>query len=674
MQKKLIYTTVGLVSFATIIFELLQTRILSFIFFPHMVYLTIAIAMLGFGISGSLVAVFASQMKHRRATLGNLLIAFAITTIVAILATMAHILVSGHLSLVKTLFLFAMYLFPFVSAGAILSICLAASEYDIGKLYAIDLLSAGLACVVFAIFLPVLNPTRLIGFIVFSMSLLAFFWAEPSSKWVKANSVVFTILGFIAMILGTELPIFPDGQKELNAYLVSPAARIERIIWTPICRVDLLQLNGSVDGKSCWNHWHDLPPRLFKVITQDGAANTRLYSSAAISLMWERMHHSSTFPGMALAFPLKDKPDVAIIGTGGGLDIINALGLGAKSVLAGELNPAIYDFLARQDVDYTGHIFENPKVKIVNEEGRSMLRQHCKKFDVIHMYGTDTFAALSTGAYVLSENYLYTVEAFREMLGHLKEGGILSVVRWHFWNPPRESLRVVSLACEAMKCAGQTKDIEKQVCVVEFNNWATCLFKNSSFTKTELEKIIQLATENHFNVLYFPKIFPPDQQYKQESAYYKLASAKVLTSSRIFNELVAAYVNGKEEQFFYHYPYRVDPTTDDSPFFYEYHSRNNTGSCSLNEVHGTNAAGMTLYTVLGESLVFMLLAICWPLWKYKQKGLSVPHTGSFSVYFAAIGIGFMMIEIGLIQKVFFFSVIRCTHYQLFWLHYLLAQV
>ncbi len=633
MERRLTYVTIGLVSIATILLELVQMRILSFIFWNHMVYLTISVALLGFGISGSLVAIFAARLfTDRRKTLSRLLLGFGAVTAFTLVATVFLPFLGFYTSILKVLYCYVIYLIPFVFSGAIISILLSCTEYNVARLYAVDLLCAGATCIAFFFLLPLLEPTRLIGLIVLAMALLSLFWSDKGEKWLKVGAAAVTGIGVSLVSIGSNdvIPLYPEIYKELVANIARDK-KIETTVWTPLCRIDVAS-GGDHDKK----------------ITQDGTAPTKMWSAKQVEEIWTQIKQDSDKEFTTMVFQVKPQPDLAIIGVGGGRDIIDGLGYGAKSIVAAELNPATYELLSSRYADFNGHLCKDPRLTFLNEEGRSMLRKQNKLFDVIQVTGIDTFAALSSGAYVLSENYLYTVEAFQEMFRKLRPDGILSFTRWNT-TPPKESLRLVGLGCEAWKRSG-CKTIDQQLFVFMGNEWwAVSLFKNSPYTMDEMEVFGKAAKKRNLNVLYWPKILPADQQESMERDYYKPATKEVQECSSSFNDLILSYARGQEQKFFDSYPYRVSPTTDDSPFFFEYYKKNLFSVADFNLLRG-NAALLTLYIVLAEATVFTVFAIFWPLWKFQRQGIRVPHSLSFSLFFTAVGIGFMLVEICLVQK------------------------
>lgn len=250
------------------------------------------------------------------------------------------------------------------------------------------------------------------------------------------------------------------------------------------------------------------------------------------------------------------------------------------------------------------------------------------------MSGVDTWAGLSSGAYVLAENYLYTVESFTDFLEHLKPGGILSVGRYRL-GPPRESLRLVSLAYEALENAGAAHP-EAHIMVISFSNplFARILVKRSPFEQEEVALLLN-AVDRVGGTMYAAPGIGRDNPY---------------------SDLVAAFKVGEEERFFDDYPYNVTPVYDDRPFFFEYYKwsriwgdMTNSGSggqLGANRPVALSVLGSLLAAVIILSLVLILL----PLALLRHRRRLVPRWPNVIGYFVAVGLGFMFVEISLMQR------------------------
>ena len=171
---------------------------------------------------------------------------------------------------------------------------------------------------------------------------------------------------------------------------------------------------------------------------------------------------------------------------------------GAERVDGVEINPIIADdVMLDRFKTYSGGIYTDPRVRIFVEDGRSFVRRSSSEYDVIQASLVDTWAATAAGAYTLTENTLYTVEAFEDYLDHLKPDGVLAVTRWVF-----DGHRLVSLAQEA--CEKRGWSAQDRMVVVQLDRVATFLLKKTPFTAVEIDRLVDVSADLGFTVLYAP--------------------------------------------------------------------------------------------------------------------------------------------------------------------------
>ena len=196
----------------------------------------------------------------------------------------------------------------------------------------------------------------------------------------------------------------------------------------------------------------------------------------------------------ALANVLRPHGEFAIIGPGGGVDVLRAVANGSPSVTGIEINPIIATTIMRERyADYSQHLYQRPDVHIQVTDGRSFLRSTPQQFDVVQMTLVDTWASTAAGAFALSENNLYTVEAFREYFDHLKPDGMIAITRWEFQHP-REALRVVAVAMEALHRLGVKNPagnfiVASQGSLNEDGIPVVVLAKKTAFTQAEEQAV-----------------------------------------------------------------------------------------------------------------------------------------------------------------------------------------
>jgi hypothetical protein len=333
----------------------------------------------------------------------------------------------------------------------------------------------------------------------------------------------------------------------------------------------------------------------------------------------------------AVANILRPHGKYAIIGPGGGVDVLRAVANGSPSVTGIEINPIIATTIMRgKYADYAYHLYELPDVHIHVRDGRSYLRSTNERFDVVQMTLVDTWASTAAGAFALSENNLYTVEAFREYFDHLRPDGMIAITRWEF-RQPREALRVVSVAMEALHELG-IQNPAKNFIVVSQGDLnedgipVAVLAKKSAFTPEE-EAMVRAHLETHpqLAALYMPSA-PRDNP---------------------FSRLIAA---NDPYAFAAHYAYNVTPVNDNAPFFFftlkpeeVLHHQGLDQGIDWKVNVGVAVLGMVLIISIIAVIAFLVLPLA------IRTGGAQQHASSL-LYFVAVGLGYIVVEIAFIQR------------------------
>jgi hypothetical protein len=333
----------------------------------------------------------------------------------------------------------------------------------------------------------------------------------------------------------------------------------------------------------------------------------------------------------ALANVLRPRGEFAIIGPGGGVDVLRAVANGSPSVTGIEINPIIADTIMRgRYADYSQHLYQRPEVHIHVTDGRSYLRSTTQRFDVVQMTLVDTWASTAAGAFALSENNLYTVEAFREYFEHLKPDGMIAITRWEF-RRPREALRVVSVAMQALHSLGVAAPTRNFIVVSkgplnEDGIPVVVLVKKNAFTPEE-ESEVQV----HFG------------RYAELAPLYLPSSP----SKNPFADLIAS---NDPYRFAQSYAYNVAPVSDNAPFFFFTLKPGQIFGEAGMQVHGidwkVNLGVLVLILVLVISLVAVVAFLILPL--ALQGGGR--HSPLRLLYFVAVGLGYILVEIACIQR------------------------
>ena len=483
---------IGLSSYAALLLELALTRLFSVVLFYHFAFLAISIALLGLGAGG----VFAYLRKGRlnrieTRPLAARLCCMNAIAIPIVLEIVLHVPVSLELSWGNLGRLTALYLaaaVPFFLTGVLFSVVFARESRTITRLYGADLLGGALACLSIVPLLNGIGGPNTILFSGIAMAAAGAIWAAAPQTRKRAAILAGVLLLAIAVNYSGRLidVVYAKGMLRDKSW-------VEYARWNAISRVEVDSQGSS--GKA---------------IVIDADASTYIMNvdpHAWQGTDWQKNLMSAP---PALANVLRPHGDYAIIGPGGGVDVLRAVANGSPSVTAIEINPIIANSIMRgRYADYSYHLYQRPGVDIHVTDGRSFVRNAKQNFDVVQMTLVDTWASTAAGAFALSENSLYTVDAFREYFEHLKPDGMIAITRWEF-QQPREALRVVSVATEALHQMG-VADPAKHFIIVSDGELdedgipVVVLAKKSPFTAEEEAKV-QAHLEEHEDlaVLYAP--------------------------------------------------------------------------------------------------------------------------------------------------------------------------
>jgi spermidine synthase len=610
--ERTLLAALALTSFSALLLELALTRLFSVVLFYHFAFLSISIALLGLGAGG----VFAYLLKSRLASLSTRTIASRIclansVIVVAVLEIVLHVPVALNLTGKNFLRLSLLYLsaaVPFFLIGLLFSIVFARENTRIPRLYGADLCGGALACLALV---PLLNwlggPNVIIGAgIVLALS--AIVWAE--SRSVRRNA------GLIALALCALIAANHSGRLIDVVYakgMFRDPAWVEFARWNALSRVEVDRQNQA------------------KVIVIDADASTYIMNADLSHWKGTEWEHNLMAAPPALANVLRPHGDFAIIGPGGGVDVLRAVANGSASVTGIEINPIIANTIMRgRYAEYAQHLYERPDVHIQLTDGRSFIRSTQQRFDVVQMTLVDTWASTAAGAFALSENNLYTVNAFREYFDHLKPDGMIAITRWEF-REPREALRVVSVAMEALhqlRVSNPARNfvVASQGLLNEDGIPVVVLAKKTGFTADE-----EAAVNKHFAD--YPELKPlysPSQPGQNP-----------------FSNLI---LSNDPHAFARSYAYNVAPVDDNSPFFFF----TLKASQILNQKglhHGVdwkvNLGVMVLLLVLVISVlaVFAFLVLPLALRRGQTRQSAAPL-----LYFVAVGLGYILVEIAFIQR------------------------
>lgn len=649
-----LYLGVFTTSMAVLTLEIALTRIFSVSLWYHLAFMVISTALLGFGASGTFLTVRRDLLEKnlernltRFAGLAALgvVASFAVITRLPLdpLAPLAEGLTSGDrvwqtaLLILLLLAEYALVVVPFFFAGLTLGSAFSAMAKRISTLYFADLIGAGLGCLIVVGVLRVLPGQGVVLFSAGLAALAAFFFSRqqrPGDRRQMADgrsnvSRATLLAGAGALLLfalspiaDRFLPLYIPPSKPLHQAYADPTIDLVYTGFTPFARVDVMAKEGASLGAWGMSPRCTAPPSPEQMfITIDAAAITTItrFDGDLESIGFVNCAPSS------LAYQVRAEPleSALLIGPGGGIDVLTAYYNRVQRIIGAEINPLIVNLVADDALyrDYAGGLYTDyPHIRVELAEGRNFVARSEEKYDLIQFSQVDTWAAAASGAYSLSENFLYTTEAFLDYYDHLTDDGMVTVGRWYF-EPPRQAFRLVTIGTTALEQAG-VADPAQHFMAIRAGDTSTFIMKKTPFTADEIARLRGVVDSLDFTMLYAPDETDPN------------------------NWFVRFFAAPDRAQFYRNYPLDVTPTTDDRPFFFEYYGWSNLGDFRSGKV--------TLVILLAQALLLAGGLILWPLWRFQRRGLAPRGARRFLVYFAALGVGFIFIEIGLMQRFILF--------------------
>ncbi len=608
-----VYFGVAATSLATLLLELALTRVFSVVYFYHFAFLAISIALFGLGVGGVLSYLIAARPGSLYTKLGTL----ALANGVAIVLCLAYLL-NPHVTMTMDSVAISYFVaaIPFVLSGAILSLAIADTIKKVERVYFFDLIGAATGC---AVLVPLLKwlggpNTILVAAVVFTVSAAIWFHLAHSSR----GRILAVLLGLLSVgLIPYNYKFFLIDVKTAKGI---PIKDEEFVRWNEFSRIALKPEPGR-NMKSI-------------VIDADAATGVARFDFAHLS---EKDKFDLTYGGPGFVYLLRPAAKTLIIGPGGGWDVSRALASGSKNITGVEINPIIADVIMRDKFpQYSNRLYFRPEVHIHIEDGRSFVRRSNERYQVLQATLVDTWASTAAGAFALSENNLYTTNAFVDYLSHLTDDGVMSFTRWGF-DPPRESLRVVSLARAALEQLGE-RDVARHIAVVrenrqELTRWGaqdTILVARHALTDADLETLKKSASIAHMEIVYLPGA----------------------TNDTPFRTLLET---SSPAQFFETYPFDVRPVSDDRPFFfYTVQPRDlwhfMTSGSHITADYKVNSALPILFGLVALSIVATLIILALPPLLLHQALPQTPGAKRALLYFLCIGAGYILIQVALIQK------------------------
>lgn len=584
-----------LISASGLMLEVTLTRIFSATIWYHYAFIAISVALFGWGLGGFSLHILKEKkiLKSTPASLATASLLFSLSIPVFLWIIIQLPATPKYLN-----WYFITSVTPFFLAGITL-----AQAFDIfreitGKLYFADLIGASFGALGITLILGMLGGESTVLFIAALPGVATLFFSAYRPDFWKTKTFPLGLSSILAVALLTIfnsefhiLTIKNAPSKGLYQHMQSdPRLHIVFTRWNSYSRID------GVEGVA--------PPHIARIYIDSDAWTNVVGWDGRIDSMEDAKEWFRYIP-----FRIEKKPKTLIIGPGGGVDVLLSLIAGGKNVTAVELNPIIADFVRHYE-EKAGNIYNNRNVNLIIDEGRNFISRSDEKYDIISLSFVDSWASVSSGGLALSENYLYTTQAFHQYFEHLTDGGIFVVIRWQV-DIPRLVSNSISMMGEYGIPPAKTGDhIAILLADSPKKNEPTqmiFMLKKTPFTKEESVEIRNSASK--YNPIHIP-------YFISSSPYKELFSGGISPA-----------------KFDSQFDEKVDPVRDDSPFYF---------------------ANEKPYGIPTYLMKFLLIPISATLlffaFSYSSEAKKKTETTLFILYFVALGLGFIFIEISILQK------------------------
>ena len=638
-----------LVSAMALAYEILLMRLFSIIQYHHFAYMIISLALLGYGASGTFLVFFRQRFLSRfpLAFITNILL-FGITAVTCYLGGQ-HLFFNPEEMLwdnKQWLKLFALYIFlalPFFFAANCIALTFSQFRQRISQIYAADLLGAGMGSIFIIGLLFLLLPQKillLLGSMIFAICGVAWLELGLQPQWRALIFIGTAGMFFLLPTAWTDLAVSP--YKGLSQQMRIDGSRIVEERSSPLAMLTVVE-NRLVPfryapGLSLTAESE--PPEQLGIFTDADSMDVITRFPDDISRLAYLDKVTSALP-----YHLNQAENILILGVGAGTDILQGLYFGVPNITAVELNPQV-PMLINDRPEFSGNLFNRGNIHLYIGEARSFVSGSSRTFDLIQLPVFDSFSSSAAGLYALNENYLYTVEAFKEYINDLTPTGYLSMDRW-IKLPPRDTLKLFATAVKALRETG-VQDPENYLVMIRSWQSASLLVKKSRFSRAEISRIKEFCRIRLFDLVYYPTM----QQHE--------ANRFNILGQPYFHDAAVSLLSDESDSFIQEYKFNIKPSTDDKPHFSNFFKwqtlpeilqLKGQGGMVLLE-SGYLILVLTLLQAIGASLILIFLPII--VRPYSSTQESAWNRTRIIAYFFAIGLGFLFLEIAFIQKFILF--------------------
>ncbi len=674
------FASLFLISAALIGFELAIMRSFAVGSWSSFGSMVISIALLGFGLAGTLL-VFIQKYIKKAPNFWMEVLSFAFMPAIALAHILAQQVPFNPVMIISEPFqvlwigvYYIIYAIPFFIAAVFINVIFITFGSHIHKLYFWNMIGSGLGGIIILVcmyFIPTDYLAIPLIIISFAATLICHFRYNLKEKrfWIPSKKLIICISGlFISVLLLIGLgkinvsqfkgvsQIRNFAEKQLDYFTFGPTGEMH------VYSSSYLHFApGQSDVAS--SNIKDFPFNAYKGLFIDGSGPIGIMKK-----LTETEEAYIDYLPMSAPYSLLEEPNVMLVKLGGGVSTFTALHYNAKKVFIIEPNPAIVEM--QRDVplfvEFNGGLLQDERVFVRDGEPRAFSKSTDEKFDLVEISLIDSVGLSSEESYPVGENYTYTVEAFTDYMGSLTEDGLISITVWNKLTSPRNVPKLLTTIVASLKAQGVEHPENRIFAFDLFLQTATIIVKNSDFTKDEIDKLNYFCFKTAFNVFYYPGIERLEKDFNLILNHYNnlysndVAEEDIIPitvrPNELYHHALFWLFENKEEELYNRFVFNIRPATDERPYYTAYLKPENLGMFmdQLGDVSEEWGYLLLIGTLL-QSILFGFLIILIPLigrWKdlfSGEKGI-----GGIIVYYACLGLGYMMIEIFLIQRLVYF--------------------
>ena len=644
---------VALISSAVLGYEILLTRLFSIVQWHHFAYMAISIALLGFGASGSLLAIVGERLsRHFSAAFSINAVLFAVTSVLNFFLAQRvgfnplelawSFEQMGRLSVI-----YLLLLIPFVFAANAIGLALMVFSRHAARVYAWDLVGAGAGSAGIVGVLFYLSPEAAL-FCPAALAAAAGAMAA-SKKPLVGLAVSVLAIGVMAGLLTlapSEGPRLRVSEfKALEQSLQVSGAELVAQLDSPLARISVVE-NRVIPARHAPGlsvmAATPIPEQASIFVDGDGPSAITRFDGSRASIAYQDQMTS------ALPFHLSTSPSVLIVGAGGGADLLQAIYHGAKNIHVVELNPQMVELVRARYAEFSGQIYARGEVRVVLDEARGYAARTNDRYDLVQVSLTDSLTASGAGLQALSASHLYTVEGMAALIKLLKPGGFVGFTRW-IKLPPRDGVKLFSMAVAALESLG-IADPGRRLAWIRSWNTSTLVIKNGRWDASDSSALRAFVRPRAFDTSYYPGM-----RAEEANRFNQLEQP-------FFHRAAEALLSDDKQRFVQRYKFDIHPASDDRPYFFSFfrlgHAREILAMRERGGMGLVDLGHLVVWATLGKALVLSAVFILAPLWVfYRGNGQRRPEALSKTgllTYFLCIGFGFIFIEITFLQKFLLF--------------------